>query len=101
MKISCGRKNKRLWLSQEDYIKKVLEKFNMSKARVVSSSLAGHFKLNSEQCPTSEKDKADMSRVLYAFVVGSLMYAIVCTRPDIAYTVGVVSHFLSNLGREH
>ncbi|CAA0825661.1 Uncharacterized mitochondrial protein AtMg00300 [Striga hermonthica] len=41
MKISSDRKNKMLWLSQEDYIKKVLEKFNLSKARVVSSSLAG------------------------------------------------------------
>ena len=42
-----------------------------------------------------------MSRVPYASAVGSLMYAMVCTRPDIAHAVGVVSHFLSNPGREH
>nr|GEY78011.1 retrovirus-related Pol polyprotein from transposon TNT 1-94 [Tanacetum cinerariifolium] len=33
--------------------------------------------------------------------VGSLMYAMVCTRPDIAHAVGVVSRFMSNPGREH
>ena len=101
MKISRDRKNGKLWLSQEDYIEKVLEKFNMSKAKSVCSPLAGHFKLNSEQCPTSDKDKADMSRVPYASAVGSLMYAMVCTRPDIAHSVGVVSRFLSNPGKEH
>ena len=42
-----------------------------------------------------------MRRVLYASVVGSLMYDMVCTRPDIAYAVAVVSRFLSNLGQLH
>ena len=42
-----------------------------------------------------------MQRVPYASAVGSLMYAMVCTRPDITHAVGVVSRFLSNPGREH
>ncbi|WJZ95088.1 hypothetical protein VitviT2T_013882 [Vitis vinifera] len=42
-----------------------------------------------------------MRRVPYASVVGSLMYAMVCTRPDITYAVGVISRFLSNPGRLH
>jgi len=42
-----------------------------------------------------------MSRVPYASAVGSLMYAMVCTRRDIAHVVGIVSRFLSNPGREH
>ena len=42
-----------------------------------------------------------MRRVLYASTVGSLMYDMVCTRPDIAYAVGVVSRFLSNPGKLH
>ena len=37
----------------------------------------------------------------YASAVGSLMYAMVCTRPDIAHAVKVVSRFLSNPGKEH
>ena len=73
----------------------------MSKAKAVCSPLAGHLKLSSKQCPTSEKDMKKMSKVPYAFVVGSLMYAMVCTRPDIAHAVGVVSRFLTNPGKEH
>jgi hypothetical protein len=42
-----------------------------------------------------------MSRVPYPSVVGSLMYAMVCTRPDIAHVVGVVSRYMNNLGKEH
>jgi len=42
-----------------------------------------------------------MSKVPYASTVGNLMYAMVCTRPDIAYEVGVVSRYMSNLGKEH
>ena len=40
-------KNRKLWLSQENYIEKVLERFNMNKAKAVSTPLAGHFKLTS------------------------------------------------------
>jgi len=42
-----------------------------------------------------------MSRVPYASAMDSLMYAMVCTRPDIAHVVGIVSLFFSNPGREH
>ena len=42
-----------------------------------------------------------MAKVPYSSVVGSLMYAMVCTRPDIAHAVGVVSRFLKNPGKEH
>src|ERR1700733_13309657 len=42
-----------------------------------------------------------MFRVPYASAVGSLMYAIVCTRQDIAHAVGVLSRFMSKPGKEH
>ena len=101
MKISRDRKNRKLWLSQESYIEKVLERFNMSKAKAVCSPIASHLKLSSNQCPTSKKDMKEMSKVPYASVVGSLMYAMVCTRPDITHAVDVVSRFLTNPRKEH
>ena len=101
MRILRDRKNKKLWLSQEKYIEKVPERFNMGSSKPVSTQLAGHFKLSSKQCPTSEKDKEEMKKVPYALSVDSLMYAMVCTRPDIAHAIGVVSRFLSNPGKEH
>ena len=42
-----------------------------------------------------------MAKVPYASAVGSLMYAMVATRPDIAYAVGIVSRFMSNPGKKH
>ena len=101
MKISRDRSKKLLWLSQERYIEKVLERFNMKDAKSVISPLAGHHKLNSKQCPTSKKEKEEMRKVPYQSAVGSLMYAMVCTRPDIAYAVGVVSRFMKNPGKAH
>ncbi|KAF3634692.1 putative phosphatidylserine synthase 2-like [Capsicum annuum] len=60
----------------------------MDKAKVVSTPLAMHFKLSMKQCPSNDDEKEDMKKVSYASVVGSLMYAMVCTRPDIAHAVG-------------
>ena len=42
-----------------------------------------------------------MSMVPYASTVGSLKYAMVCTRPYIVHVVGVVSRYMSHLGIEH
>ena len=42
-----------------------------------------------------------MSKVPYASAIGSLIYAMVCIRPDIAHAVGVVSRFMSRLGKQH
>src|SRR2546425_6812648 len=101
MTITRDRTKRKLWLSQEKYIEKVLNRFNMSNAKTVCTPLAGHFKLNSKQCSSSEKEKDELKKIPYASAVGSLMYAMVCTRSDIAHAVGVVSRFLSNPGKEH
>ena len=70
MKISRARSNKLHWLSQERYIAKVLERFNMKDAKSVTSPLAGHHKLSSKECPSSKKEKEEMSKVSYQSVVG-------------------------------
>ncbi|KAH9313066.1 hypothetical protein KI387_028101, partial [Taxus chinensis] len=55
MRISRDRKERKLTLSQEEYIKKVLERFNnMQDAKPIGTPLAGHFKLSKEQCPKIE-----------------------------------------------
>ena len=42
-----------------------------------------------------------MSRVPYSSTVGNMMYAMVCTRLDIAHALGVVRKYMNNLGKEH
>ena len=37
----------------------------------------------------------------YVSAVGSLMYVMLCTRPDICYAVGIVSRFQLNSGPDH
>lgn len=88
MKIICDKKNGKLWLSQKRYIEKVLERFNMSNAKPIVSPLGSHFKLSCKQSLSSEKEKEEMKKVSYACVVCILMYAMVCTRADIAHGVG-------------
>jgi hypothetical protein len=57
--------------------------------------------LFADQCSKTHEEEEDMSRVPYASVVGSLIYAMVCTRPDIAHAVGVLSRYMSKPGKEH
>jgi ATP-binding cassette subfamily B (MDR/TAP) protein 1 len=96
MRINRDMKNRKLTLSQEDYIKKVLDRFRMHDAKPVGTPLAGHFKLSKEQCPQTQQEANYMSKVPYASAIGSLMYAMVCTRPDIAHVVGVVSRLMND-----
>eukprot|EP00253_Pinus_taeda_P028281 PITA_28281 len=73
----------------------------MHNAKPVSTPFASHFKLRKEMCPKTQEDMDYMSKVPYASAVGSLMYAMVCTRPDIAHAVGVVNRYMNNPGKEH
>ncbi|GJX04449.1 putative RNA-directed DNA polymerase [Tanacetum coccineum] len=83
IRIFRDRGAKKLHISQEQYIEKVLRRFNMDKAKVVSSPLTPNFKLTDKDCPSSKKNIEKMDRVPYASAVGSLMYAMVCIRPDL------------------
>ncbi|RVW42558.1 Retrovirus-related Pol polyprotein from transposon TNT 1-94 [Vitis vinifera] len=66
IRIERNGTSKKLYMSLEQYIEKVLEIFNMSKAKVVSFPLASHFKLSSRHNSYTDKEKEDMRRVSYA-----------------------------------
>ena len=101
MEITRDRKSSLLFLSQHNYIKKVLHCFNMHDSKSVSISIALYFKLSAAQCPNSDEDVEYMSKVPYSSAVGSLMYAMVCSRPDLSYAMSLVSRYMSNPGKEH
>jgi hypothetical protein len=77
----------------------VLERFRMQDENPVSTPLESHFKLTKEMCPKTHEQIKYMSRVPYSSTVGNLMYVMVCTRPDIAHAVGVVSRYMNNPGK--
>ncbi|KAJ9566010.1 hypothetical protein OSB04_001976 [Centaurea solstitialis] len=101
MEIVRDRKARKLYLSQEGYVQKVLHHFGMSEAKSVNTPFAPHFRLSSALSPSTQADVAYMARVSYSSAVGSLMYAMICTRPDLAYAVSMVSRYMANPGKEH
>jgi hypothetical protein len=58
-------------------------------------------KLFVDQCPRTHEEEEDMSHVPYSREVGNLMYAMVCTRLDIAHAMGFLSRYMSKPGKEH
>ncbi|CAL2239535.1 unnamed protein product [Prunus armeniaca] len=68
--IFHDRKTRKIWLSQETYIEKVLKWF-VDKAKQVATPFPSHFMLSSKQSPTCEKEKEDMAMVPYSSGVGN------------------------------
>ncbi|GJZ73524.1 retrovirus-related pol polyprotein from transposon TNT 1-94 [Tanacetum coccineum] len=101
MQIHRDRVSRKIWLSQKSYVKKILQRFNMQDCKPISTPFPTNIKLSSKMSPSSEKERMEMSRVPYASAVGSLMFAMICTRPDIAHAVGVVSRYMAEPGKKH
>ena len=86
MEITRDRRSNEVSLTQKGHLQKVLQRFNIDKdTKSVSTPLAPHFKLS----------------VTYASAVGSLMYAIVCTRPDLSQVVSMVSRYMHDPEEGH
>lgn len=90
-----------LYLSQEAYLKKVFERFGTSNSKRVMTPISKQFKLSISQSPKNIEELAYMESIPYANIVGSIMYAMVCTRPDIAHVMSLVSRFMSNPRKAH
>ena len=99
--IHSDRSNRPVVLSQEHYIKKILEWFNIQDWNPIDTPFARGENLSKEIGSKTPKEKRKMSNVPYSNVVGSLMYATMCKRPYIYYVVGMVSCYQKNLGMMH
>ena len=100
MEIKRDQKRMKVWLNQRKYVKTILQRFNMQECKPVKVLIPVGVKLSVDQCPKTHEEE-DMSHVPYVSAIGSLMYAMVCTRPDIAHAVGVLSRYMSKPGKEH
>ena len=70
----------------------------MHNCKPIDTPVAKNESLSLDMCPKTQDEKEKMAHVPYANTVGSLMYAIMCTQPDICYVVELVSRFQSNPG---
>ncbi|KAM1133510.1 hypothetical protein ACFX19_043460 [Malus domestica] len=101
IEIVRDRAMKSLGLSQRQYIDRIAKRFNMDKFSNGELPIGKGDKLSSDQCPKNELEKEGMKDKPYASLVGSLMYAQVCTRPDLAFALSVLGRFQSNPGACH
>uniref|UniRef100_A0A2N9GYL9 Reverse transcriptase Ty1/copia-type domain-containing protein n=1 Tax=Fagus sylvatica TaxID=28930 RepID=A0A2N9GYL9_FAGSY len=90
-----------LGLFQKSYISRVLERFNMSTCLASDTPVVKGDKLLKLQCLQNDLERNEMKKIPYASAVGSLMYAQVCTRPDIAFAISVLGRFQSDPGMDH
>lgn len=84
-------------ISQKDYIESVLKKFDFDTSRPAKTPLAPGVKLRRYEDEITDESL----KKIYQGMVGSLMYAATCTRPDIAYATSTLSRFNNNPGPDH
>ena len=97
MSITRNRCERTLHLSQKGYVEKVLKEFDMHTAKPNATPMET---AKFEETPKNfEASKAD--RTWYAKAIGSLMYAMLGTRPDISFAVSCCSRYLANPMEQH
>ena len=101
IKIYRDRSRRLIGLSQSTYIDKVLKKFNMQDSKKGFIPMQHGLALSKAQCPSSSSELERMSRIPYASAIGSIMYAMICTRPDVSYALSMTSRYQSNPGNDH
>jgi len=101
IKIHRDRPQDILGLSQETYINKILDTFRMKDCSPVVDPIVKGDRFNLNQCPKNDFEREQTKNIPYASLVGSLMYAQVCIRLNIAFAVGMLRRYESNLGIDH
>ncbi|KAH9792546.1 hypothetical protein KPL71_004166 [Citrus sinensis] len=95
------RKNKTLALSQAVYIDKILARFSMENSKTGLLPFRHGITFSKDQSPKTSEEIERMRRVPYAEAVGSLMYAMLCTRPDVCFAVWMVYRYQFNPGPQY
>ena len=88
-------------LSQSRYIDNILKRFNMEHCKPISTPLPTALKLSIEDSPKSIIEETEMENIPYRQVIGSIRYLVSSTRPDLCFSTGLLSHFMTNPGPKH
>ena len=101
IKIYRDRSKRLIGLSQSTYIDKVLKRFNMHEAKKGFLPMSHGVRLSKTQCPSTTDERERMNVIPYASAIGSIMYAMICTRPDVSYALSVTSRYQADPGEGH
>ena len=58
-------------------------------------------KLSKTQCPSTTDERSHMSAIMCASALGSIMYAMICTRPNVSYHLSMMSRYQADPGESH
>ena len=101
IRIYRDRSRRLIGLSQSTYLDKMLKRFNMESSKKGFLPMSHGVRLSKTQCPETADERSRMSMIPYASAVGSIMYAMICTRPDVSYALSVTSRYQSDPGESH
>jgi len=93
IKLIRDHNNRMLGLPQATYIDTVLARFSMQDSKKGYLSFRHEITISKDQCPKTPEEIESMKTVPYTLTIGSLMYAILYTRLDICFVVGMVSRY--------
>jgi ATP-binding cassette subfamily B (MDR/TAP) protein 1 len=96
IQIKRDRLNYTIYMHHAKYIETKLQMFKLEMGKVVATPLEVGLKLTKAMSPQIESKREHMKKVPYQSAVGSLMYCMICIKLDIAYSMGVVSQFLTD-----
>nr|GFA09583.1 retrotransposon protein, putative, Ty1-copia subclass [Tanacetum cinerariifolium] len=86
-------------LNQSGHIDKILKKYNIYNSKKGYLPMEVKHDLSNELCASTPEEVAYIKKVPYASAVGSIMYAVRCTRPDVAFAQNLVSRYQHNPGK--
>nr|GEW40153.1 hypothetical protein [Tanacetum cinerariifolium] len=98
IKIYQDRSKRLIGLCQSAYIEKILKRFYLENSKRGTIPMQEKLKLSKSQGASTPAELQRMQNILYAFAVGSIMYVVGCTRPDVAFAENITSRFQHNLG---
>ena len=101
IKIYRDRSRCLIGLSQSTYLDKVLKRFNMEGSKKGTLPTAYFITLSKKHCPQTDAELDSMNEVPYASAIGSIMYAMICTRPYVSFALSVTSRYQNDPGMEH
>jgi hypothetical protein len=101
IEVERDRDARTISFSQRAYITKIIARFGLQDAKPLTTPLDPHQHLSISQSPSTPRQFEDMRNVPYREAIGSLMYAALGTRPDIAFAVSLLSQYMQNPGRPH
>jgi len=78
-----------------------LNRFNMQDSKKCFLPMSHGITLSKSQCATTPDEQKRMSTIPYASAIGSIMYAMLCTRPDVSFALSVTSRYQSDFGEPH